>query len=127
MSMVKIGTGVGTGMIAGGRVHRGAAGDVGHIQVIVDDVAQPPVCRCGNTGCVESYAGGWAVVRDLRDAGRDIGTLNDAVRLIRSGDLTAVRLARRAARILGGAIADAVNMFNPRVIAIGGQLAHAVE
>ncbi|MEU3979272.1 ROK family protein [Streptomyces sp. NPDC026672] len=128
--MVKIGTGVGTGMIAGGRIHRGAdgaAGDVGHIQVTVEDVEEPPVCRCGNTGCVEAYAGGWAMVRDLRAAGHDVTSVNDAVRLIRSGDLTAVRLARRAARILGVAIADAVNMFNPRVIAIGGQLAHTDE
>ncbi|GAA4622610.1 ROK family protein [Actinoallomurus vinaceus] len=128
--MVKIGTGVGTGLIAGGQVHRGAdgaAGDVGHIQVTVEDVAEPPICRCGNAGCVEAYAGGWALVRDLRDAGREVTTVNDAVRLIRSGDLVAVRLARRAARILGGAIADTVNLFNPRVIAIGGQLAHTDE
>ncbi|MGW3562291.1 ROK family protein [Streptomyces sp. NPDC000941] len=128
--MVKIGTGVGTGIIASGRIHRGAdgaAGDVGHIQVTVEDVAEPPLCRCGNTGCVEAHAGGWALVRDLREAGYEVATVDDAVRLIRSGDITAVRLARRAARILGGAIADAVNMFNPRVIAIGGQLAHTDE
>lgn len=128
--MVKIGTGVGTGLIASGQVHRGAdgaAGDVGHIQVTVDDVTEPPLCRCGNAGCVEAYAGGWALVRDLREAGRDVVTVDDAVRLIRAGDLVAVRLARRAARILGGAIADMVNLFNPRVIAIGGQLAHTDE
>ncbi|MFF2652637.1 ROK family protein [Streptomyces sp. NPDC058045] len=128
--MVKIGTGVGTGVIAGGKVHRGAdgaAGDVGHIQVTVDDVEEPPLCRCGNTGCVEAYAGGWALVRDLRAAGYEITGVDEAVRLIRSGDLTAVRLARRAARILGGALADAVNMLNPRVIVIGGQLAHTDE
>jgi len=128
--MVKIGTGVGTGLIASGRVHRGAdgaAGDVGHIQVHVDDVAQPPLCRCGNVGCVEAYAGGWAMVRDLRQAGHDVSTVDDAVGLIRAGDLAAVRLARRAARILGGALADVVNLFNPRVIAIGGQLAHTDE
>ncbi|MEV7865498.1 ROK family protein [Streptomyces sp. NPDC088124] len=118
------------GLIAGGRVHRGAdgaAGDVGHIQVTVEGVADPPLCRCGNTGCVEAYTGGWALVRDLRAAGRQVATVNDAVQLIRSGDLTAVRLARRAARILGGAIADTVNLFNPGVIAIGGQLAHTDE
>ncbi|MEV0408825.1 ROK family protein [Actinoallomurus sp. NPDC050550] len=128
--MVKIGTGVGTGLIAGGQVHRGAdgaAGDVGHTEVTVEDVTEPPICRCGNAGCVEAYAGGWALVRDLQDAGREVTTVNDAVRLIRSGDLVAVRLARRAARILGGAIADTVNLFNPRVIAIGGQLAHTDE
>jgi predicted NBD/HSP70 family sugar kinase len=128
--MVKAGTGIGTGLIASGRVHRGAdgaAGDVGHIQVTVDDVETPPQCRCGNAGCVEAYAGGWALVRDLRAEGRDVQTVDDVVRLVRSGDLLAVRLARRAARILGGAIADAVNMFNPRVIAVGGQLAHTDE
>jgi predicted NBD/HSP70 family sugar kinase len=128
--MVKIGTGVGTGLIANGQVHRGAdgaAGDVGHIQVTVDDVDSPPLCRCGNEGCVEAYAGGWALVRDLQAIGRDVSTVNDAVGLIRSGDTEAVRLARRAARILGGAIADTVNLFNPRVIAIGGQLAHTDE
>ncbi|MBT2233804.1 ROK family protein [Nonomuraea sp. NEAU-A123] len=128
--MVKIGTGIGTGLIAGGQVHRGAdgaAGDIGHIQVVVDDVAEPPLCRCGNVGCVEAYTGGWALVRDLQAAGRDIASVDDAVRLIRSGDLVAVRLARRAARILGGAIADTVNLFNPRIIAIGGQLAHTDE
>ncbi|GAA2416966.1 ROK family protein [Nonomuraea africana] len=128
--MVKVGTGVGTGLVAGGQVHRGAdgaAGDVGHTQVTVEDTAEPPVCRCGNAGCVEAYAGGWALVRDLREAGREVVTVDDAVRLIRGGDPVAVRLARRAARILGGAIADTVNLFNPRVIAIGGQLAHTDE
>jgi len=128
--MVKIGTGIGCGIIAGGQVHRGAdggAGDLGHIHITVDDVAEEPACRCGNTGCVEAYAGGWALLRDLRAAGRDVSTVDEAVGLIRSGDLVAVRLARRAGRILGEAVADAVNLFNPRVIAIGGQLAHTDE
>ncbi len=128
--LVKIGTGVGTGLIVDGQVLRGAdgaAGDLGHIQVMVADVEEPPLCRCGNAGCVEAHASGWALVRDLRAAGRDINTVDDAVRLIRAGDLVAVRLLRRAARILGGAVADAVNLFNPRVIAVAGQLAHADE
>jgi predicted NBD/HSP70 family sugar kinase len=128
--MVKAGTGIGTGLIAGGQVYRGAdgaAGDVGHIQVTVEDVDAPPQCRCGNAGCVEAYAGGWALVRDLRAEGRDVSTVDDVVRLVRSGDLVAVRIARRAARILGGAIADTVSLFNPRVIVIGGQLAHTDE
>ncbi|WP_163513164.1 ROK family transcriptional regulator [Fodinicola acaciae] len=128
--MVKVGTGVGSGLIAGGRVHRGAdgaAGDIGHIQLTVPEVEDEPLCRCGNTGCVEAYAGGWALVRDLTAAGKDVRTVNDVVALIRGGDLTAARLLRRAGRILGGAIADAVNLFNPRVISIGGQLAHTDE
>lgn len=128
--MVKVGTGVGSGLIAGGRVHRGAdgaAGDIGHIQLTVPEVADEPLCRCGNSGCVEAYAGGWALVRDLTAAGKKVDTVNDVVRLIRGGDLVAARLLRRAGRILGGALADAVNLFNPRVISIGGQLAHTDE
>lgn len=129
--MLKAGTGIGAGMILGGEVYRGAdgaAGDIGHIQVTVPDAETEPVCRCGNTGCVEAYAGGWAIVRDLRAAGHDdVCTVDDAVTLIRTGDLTAVRLARRAGRILGHAIADSVSLFNPRVVVIGGQLARIEE
>lgn len=128
--MLKAGTGIGAGMIIGGEVYRGAdgaAGDIGHIQLTVDDTDTEPVCRCGNTGCVEAYAGGWAIVRDLRAAGHDVTTVDDAVTLIRTGDLTAVRLARRAGRIIGHAIADSVSLFNPRVVVIGGQLARIEE
>jgi predicted NBD/HSP70 family sugar kinase len=128
--MLKVGTGIGAGMIIGGEIYRGAdgaAGDIGHIQLTVDDAESEPVCRCGNTGCVEAYAGGWALVRDLRAAGHDVTTVDDAVTLIRTGDLTAVRLARRAGRIVGHAIADSVSLFNPRVVVIGGQLARIEE
>jgi predicted NBD/HSP70 family sugar kinase len=130
MLMVKAGTGIGAGMILGGEIYRGAdgaAGDIGHIQVTVDDVDTEPVCQCGNTGCVEAYAGGWAIVRDLRAAGKDVTTVDDAVALIRTGDLTAVRLARRAGRIIGHAIADSVSLVNPRVVVIGGQLSRIEE
>ena len=128
--MIKAGTGIGAGLILGGQVYRGAdgaAGDIGHIQITVEDVDVEPVCRCGNTGCVEAYAGGWALVRDLRAAGHDVADVNGAVRLIRTGDVGAVRLARRAGRILGGAVADSVSLVNPSVIVIGGQLARIEE
>lgn len=128
--MLKVGTGVGAGFISSGRVHRGAdgaAGDIGHLYVTMPGIDEEPLCRCGNTGCVEAYAGGWALVRDLNDAGQHVTDVQQAVSLIRSGDVTAVRLARRAARILGGAIADAVSLLNPSVVVIGGQLAHVEE
>lgn len=128
--MLKLGTGVGAGMIIGGAVYRGAdgaAGDIGHIQLTVDDAGDKPLCRCGNTGCVEAYAGGWALVRDLKAAGCAVDSVDDAIALIRTGDLTAVQLARRAGRMIGHAIADSVNLFNPRVVVIGGQLARIDE
>jgi len=128
--MLKVGTGVGGGLVSGGHIFRGAdgaAGDIGHLHVDLPAAGPEPECRCGNTGCVEAYAGGWALLRDLTEGGADVRTVDDVVTLIRSGDLTAVRLARRAGRALGEGIAHAVNLFNPRVIVVGGQLADVEE
>ena len=61
--VIKVGTGIGAGIISGGRLHRGAqgsAGDVGHIQVVDD---RSVICRCGNVGCLEALAGGAAIGR----------------------------------------------------------------
>jgi predicted NBD/HSP70 family sugar kinase len=127
---LKVGTGVGSGIIANGQSYRGAdgaAGDIGHNELAIHNGDEAPLCRCGNTGCVEAYAGGWALVRDLRAENRDILTVDEAVGLIRAGDQAAVRLTRRAGRILGTALADAVSLLNPRVIVVGGQLARAEE
>jgi predicted NBD/HSP70 family sugar kinase len=124
---VKIGTGIGCGIVAGGRVHRGAdgaAGDIGHIHVPDhDDV----VCRCGNRGCVEAVAGGGAMAARLRDAGLPTATSRDVVAHVRAGRAEAVQLIREAGRTLGGVLATCVNMLNPAVIVIGGDVARADE
>ena len=127
MLMIKAGTGIGCGIIANGEIHRGAqgaAGDLGHIPY---NGEAGPICRCGNTGCVEAYAGGWALLRDLRALGHEVTFSGDVVHLIRAGQPDAVRLARQAGRVLGQAISDAVSFFNPSLVVIGGQLAHADE
>jgi predicted NBD/HSP70 family sugar kinase len=127
MLMIKVGTGIGCGIIANGAIHRGAqgaAGDLGHIPYSGET---GPVCRCGNIGCVEAYAGGWALLRDLRALGNEVRSSADVVHLIRAGHPDAVRLARQAGRVLGQAISDAVSFFNPSLVVIGGQLAHADE
>ncbi len=128
--MVKVGTGVGCGIVAGGQILRGAqgaAGDIGHTRVEVTGTEAPPECRCGNIGCVEAYAGGWALARDLRAAGRTVEGVDDVVALIAAGDPAAVRLTRRAGRILGASIAYAVSLLNPSVVLVGGQLAAAEQ
>jgi predicted NBD/HSP70 family sugar kinase len=131
MLLIKVGTGVGCGIIANGAIYRGAqgaAGDLGHIPYSreVDD-RQAPICRCGNVGCIEAYAGGWALLRDLQALGHDVRSSSDVVRLIRAGQPDAVRLARQAGRVLGQAISDAVSLLNPSLIVVGGQMAHADE
>jgi len=125
---VKIGTGIGSGIVARGHVHRGAdgaAGDIGHIHVPDhDDI----VCRCGNRGCLEAFAGGGAMAARLRERGLpDTATSRDVVDQVRAGHPEAVQLIREAGRTIGGVLATCVNMLNPRVIVIGGDVARADE
>ena len=124
---VKIGSGIGSGIVTHGRVHRGAdgaAGDIGHIHLPDhDDV----ICRCGNLGCLEAIAGGAALATRLRDLGVDASTGRDVVAQVLHGQHDAVRLIRQAGHAIGGVLATCVNMLNPAVIVIGGDLAGAGE
>lgn len=139
--VVKIGTGIGAGIVSDGRLHRGAqgsAGDIGHIQV-VDDPAV--VCRCGNLGCLEALAGGRALghlgeaaARDgrspkLRAALDQRGTVTgeDVARAASFGDAAAVALLQAAGRQIGSVLASLVNFFNPSLIVIGGGMANSPD
>jgi glucokinase-like ROK family protein len=139
--VVKIGTGIGAGIISGGRLHRGAqgsAGDVGHIQV-VDDPAV--ICRCGNIGCLEARAGG-AALGQLGEAAASDGrsarlrtaldqrgrvTAEDVARAASSGDPVAVAMLQEAGRLVGSMLASVVNFFNPSLIVIGGGVANSPD
>ncbi|WP_449063959.1 ROK family protein [Planomonospora algeriensis] len=124
---VKIGTGIGCGIISDRRLHRGAqgaAGDIGHIRVAS---ALDTVCRCGNAGCLEAVAGGAAMAARLRAEGVEAADSRDVVRLVRGGNTQAVQLIRQAGREIGDVLASIVNFFNPSVIVIGGDLSEAGE
>ncbi|WP_031066171.1 ROK family protein [Streptomyces sp. NRRL WC-3742] len=124
---VKVGTGIGSGIITEHRLHRGAqgaAGDIGHIRVAS---AGDRLCRCGNTGCLEAVAGGAALAARLREEGMDAADGRDVVRLVRSGNPKAIQLIRQAGRDIGDVLATLVNFFNPGVIIIGGDVADAGE
>jgi predicted NBD/HSP70 family sugar kinase len=124
---VKVGTGIGCGVITDGRIHRGAqgaAGDIGHIHVPDHDNV---ICRCGNVGCLEAVAGGGAMAAQLAAIGLPAENSRDVVRHVREGRPEAMRLVRQAGRELGGVLASAVNFFNPSVIVVGGDIAHADE
>jgi predicted NBD/HSP70 family sugar kinase len=120
---IKVGTGIGCGIVAGRHIHRGnegAAGDIGHVRVAGhDDV----VCECGNTGCLEAVASGRAMARRLTDLGLDAPDSRAVVALGRGGNSDAVRLVRQSGQLLGEVLASAVNLFNPGVIVIGGDVA----
>lgn len=120
---VKVGTGVGAGLVLDGRVFRGAigaAGDLGHTQV---GAVAPRRCRCGNHGCVEATAGGWALRQSLVERGVTVTSSRDVVELVRQGDADAVELVRSAGNVLGIAISAAVNLLNPSVVVLGGDFA----
>ncbi|CAN5795584.1 ROK family transcriptional regulator [soil metagenome] len=137
--VVKIGTGIGAGIISDGRLHRGAqgsAGDVGHIQV-VDDVSV--ICRCGNVGCLEALAGGAALAGAGERAAREGRserlaaaldqhgrvTAEDVARAASFGDPLAVGMLQAAGRRVGLMLASVVNFFNPSLIVIGGGVAQS--
>ena len=137
--VVKIGTGIGAGIISDGRLHRGAqgaAGDVGHIQVSDDPGV---VCRCGNVGCLEALAGGAAIARDGAAAARTgrsprlqavldtraLVTAEDVALAAAHGDPVAVALLQAAGARIGSMLAAVVNFFNPSLIVIGGGVAQS--
>ncbi|MBS1881949.1 MAG: ROK family transcriptional regulator [Actinobacteria bacterium] len=119
---VKVATGIGAGIIAGGRVYHGAsgaAGELGHVRAPgADDV----VCSCGQRGCLEAIAAGPALARKLGvDGARGVAES------IRAGDRRAIALARDAGREIGEVLATIVTFLNPRAIVIGGEMADASE
>lgn len=131
--VIKIGTGIGCGIVCHGAVYRGtdgAAGDVGHISVDPNG----PVCRCGNAGCVEAMAAGPAIARMAEEAARAgdsplftallerNGRLTplDVAEASREGDPAANAIVQRSGALVGRMLAAVVNFFNPSHIFIGG-------
>jgi len=115
---VKASTGIGAGIVSGGRLQRGAygsAGEIGHIPV-----PDGLLCGCGTVGCVETLAGGAALLAQL---GGRAANLPELAAFARAGDLEAVAVLRDAGRRVGEVIAAAVNVLNPALVVLGGDLA----
>jgi len=142
MLMLTLGTGVGGGIICGGRPYRGfsgAAAELGHIMIDVDGPECP--ARCPNRGCLEAYVSGTALgaaavaeaqAKPASALGRALrdGTSVDSrllTRLALEGDAVAVAVINRAGESLGAGITTLVNAFNPQLVVIGGGAAAAGE
>lgn len=124
---VKVATGIGAGLIAGGQLQRGAqgtAGDIGHVQLAR---ASAVACRCGNRGCLEALASGPAIARVLREEGIDAHTGDDVVDLVKRGNVDAIQAVRQAGRDIGDVLTTCVSFINPSVISIGGSMARVGE
>jgi glucokinase-like ROK family protein len=121
---LKVSSGIGAGMIVGGRIHHGAggtAGEIGHL--LVDEDGH--VCRCGNRGCLETVAATPGLLEQLsRTHGTDLG-IEDVIGLARGGDPGCRRVIADAGQHIGRAVAMLCNLLNPARIIVGGDLSAA--
>jgi predicted NBD/HSP70 family sugar kinase len=132
---IKVGTGVGSGLLLDGRIYTGVtgcAGEIGHITLRDNG----PRCACGNHGCLEALAGGWAIARNGQQAVKSgrrthLATVDPVESITalhvaeaaRSGDLISQQIMAEAGDYLGSAIASIVNLINPRLVVVGGGVA----
>ena len=132
---IKVGYGIGAGLLLNGQIYSGAtgsAGEIGHITIVENG----PLCTCGNRGCLEALAGGRAIAEQAQRAvitGKRTRMANihptekitalDVSREARKGDLVAQSIVSDAGQYLGIAIANLINIINPGVIIIGGGIA----
>ncbi len=135
LAYIKVGTGIGAGLLIDGQIYRGStgcAGEIGHITIEENG----PLCTCGNRGCLEALAGGRAIARKAVQAVRrgertslseipslDSITAREVIVAARKGDHLSQRLVQEAGYFLGTAIASMVNLFNPSMVVIGGGVA----
>jgi glucokinase-like ROK family protein len=137
MLFVKIGTGIGGGIIADGRLYRGiqgCAGDIGHICVDPEG----PVCLCGNRGCLEAMAAAPAIASEAERCAKDglseglsevLGergelSAKDVGESASLGDYYALEIIRESGRLVGRVLATLVSTLNPSLIVIGGGVAN---
>ncbi len=126
MVYLKVSTGVGAGLVLGGRIYHGAGGTAGEIGHITLDESGA-VCRCGNRGCLETHANAKYLLDLLRDShGPDL-TVAGALQLAQCGDPGSRRVLSDMGRHLGIGVASLCNLLNPRCVIIGGDLAGAGE
>jgi predicted NBD/HSP70 family sugar kinase len=123
LCLVKVSTGIGTGIVIDGRLYRGidgGAGDIGHVRLGTHPDAE---CQCGSRGCLAAVASGRAVANALSELGHPAGSGQDVRKLLTLGQPDAIRLTHEAGRVLGTVVATVVCLVNPGVLVISGDLA----
>ncbi|GII79265.1 sugar kinase [Sphaerisporangium rufum] len=120
--LVKVSTGIGAGIVLAGDIYHGtdqAAGNIGHVR---SGDSGDRVCTCGSRGCVASVASGQAIADDLGVAGS-----REVVELVQAADPAAIARVGEAGRTLGVVLATAVNLLNPGVLVLAGDMAETGE
>ncbi len=137
MIMVTLGTGVGGGIIVGGKVvtgSNGAGGEIGHICVNYEETES---CGCGSKGCLEQYSSATGIVRMAKKKlektsektvlVKETVTAKDVFDAVKAGDAVAIEVAEDFGRYLGYALANIAALTDPSVIVIGGGVSKAGE
>jgi glucokinase-like ROK family protein len=134
LAFIKVGSGIGAGLIINQQIFvgsTGSAGEIGHLTVDKNG----PLCTCGNYGCLEAFASGRAIeiqAQKLVESGKRTLLANphrknisvrDVAEAARRGDLEAQEILNRAGEFIGLAIANLINLLNPKVVIIGGGVA----
>jgi glucokinase-like ROK family protein len=123
---IKLSSGVGAGLLLGGRLHEGAggtAGEIGHTPAQQGTA----ICRCGSRGCLETVASARAIAEQLGASRGEPVSTQELLRLTAEGDPAAARLIAEAGREIGVALAGLCNLINPDCVIIGGDLSAAGE
>lgn len=121
--LLKVSTGIGTGIVIDGRPYLGVdggSGDIGHVKL--PDHAEA-VCQCGAHGCLAAVASGRAVARQLSEEGIPARSGRDVGHLLAQGNTRAITLTQQAGRLIGEVMATVVCVLNPESVLVGGALA----
>jgi glucokinase-like ROK family protein len=133
IAFIKVGSGIGAGLIINRQVFggtTGSAGEIGHLTIDENG----PLCSCGNHGCLEAFAGGHAIelqAKKLVESGKrtllsDVNqaiTVREVAEAARRGDLAAQEILNRSGTFIGIAVAGLINLVNPSVVIVGGGVA----
>jgi predicted NBD/HSP70 family sugar kinase len=125
---VKVGRGIGCGIIADGALYHGAngaAGDISHVMAVSLDPDSARLCECGRRGCLETLASGAALLGELAAQGVELASTAELVEQVHRGDPDANLAVRNAGFHIGEVLSVVVNFFNPEVLVLGGSLAAA--
>lgn len=117
---IKLGTRIGCGILAAGKLHRGIGGAAGEISHTAVSGISTISCTCGIPNCLESVASGGALAARLAQAGYDVATAADVVELGRGASPEVVDILREAGSQIGEVLSSIVNFFNPREVVLGG-------
>jgi predicted NBD/HSP70 family sugar kinase/DNA-binding CsgD family transcriptional regulator len=123
---LKWGAGIGCGLLIDGKLYRGARGTAGEVGHVTHD-EHGKLCVCGNRGCIETVATAQAIICLLPEPQTGRCSIADVIHQARDGDRTCLRALADAGTVVGIAVANLCNVFNPSRVIVGGEVAQAGE